>query len=327
MSISNAAYRQLLSEYEEKQLAAKRGRRLRVQKIEAEIPELSGLNSQLTEVSARLAVMRVKGNSESRAELERSRAALIEQRNMLMERAGYSVRDLEPVYECEACSDTGYVNGEMCSCMRARITDILYDQSNIKEILKKENFRNYTLRYYSNDPVSPDSDETPLSAANRAARTAWEFVQNFDNTSDNLFICGDVGTGKTFLSNCIAAELLDRGCYVIYLSAVKLFGMLADSTFGGGKKDGKTVEDLYGCDLLIIDDLGTEYTNSFIQSAFFNCINERLLRKKHTVISTNLSMEMIRENYSERIFSRIMEKYTLIRLLGGDIRIIRKMEE
>ena len=106
---------------------------------------------------------------------------------------------------------------------------------------------------------------------------------------------------------------------------MKLFGILAGNAFGSRSQE-RSDEDLFSCDLLIIDDLGTEYANSFTQSAFFNCINERLLRHKHTIISTNLSIEQIRTNYSERVFSRIAEKYKFIKLLGEDIRIIRKLE-
>lgn len=327
MNISNAAYQQLLREYDEKQLTAIRGARFRTQKIEIEIPEIFELNSQIAEASASLAVMRVRGDNSGRSEQEKKRQMLINRRNELLKEKGYSLEYMEPWYECSECKDTGYINGEKCSCLKSRIAEILFDQSNIKEVLKKENFNTYTLKYYKNVPLNPNTSETPLSIAKKAAEIAWDFVQNFDTTNDNIFISGDTGTGKTFLSNCIAAELIERGFNVIYLSAVKLFGILADNTFGGSRNQDSAPMDLLSCDLLIIDDLGTEYTNAFIQSAFFNCINERLLRGKHTIISTNLSVENVRDNYSERVFSRITEKYRFIKLFGDDIRIIKKMEE
>ena len=166
--------------------------------------------------------------------------------------------------------------------------------------------------------------DSPLGAARRAAREALDFTRDFADSTENMFICGPPGTGKTFLCNCIAKSVLDQGYDVIYLSAVKLFSLLADDAFGNKKND---ADQLLSCDLLIIDDLGTEYTNSFVQSSFFNCINERLLRGKHTIISTNLSLVEIQDVYSERVYSRIAEKYKLIKLSGKDIRILKKLEE
>lgn len=327
MSISNSAFEQLLREYDEKQLAASRECRLRVQRIESEVPALAQINSRIAEMSVDLAVQRIRGVAADRRAYEERRDALIAQRDRLLREAGYSAYDLQPHYECSICKDTGYVENRKCRCLQSRIIDLLYDQSNIRNLLEKENFETYSFQYYSNVPLSPSSDETPLSIAKKAVSIAQDFVHHFASSSDNLFISGATGTGKTFLSNCIAKEVLDRGYTVIYLSAVKLFGILADNTFRSNAGPQQMSEDLYSCDLLIIDDLGTEYTNSFIQSAFFNCINERLLRNRHTIISTNLSMEQIGRNYSERVFSRIAERYTLIRLFGEDIRIIKKLEE
>lgn len=332
MSLSNTAFERILKEYDEKQLAVKRDLRLRTEKIEQEIPELTEINSHIAALSVDMAVQRIKGKTqgENNASLEAYRAekeALISRREELLKRHGYSHEDLEPHYVCSLCQDTGYVNGEKCRCLKNRIVELMYDQSNIREILKRENFSSYSFRYYSSVPLSPHSDESPLTIAKKAVAIAHDFVHFFPTSSGNLFITGETGTGKTFLCNCIAKDLLDQGYYIIYLSAVKLFGILADSTFHNNREQEQLSEDLLSCDLLIIDDLGTEFTTVFIQSAFFNCVNERLLRKKHTIISTNLSIEQIRDNYSERVFSRIAERYTMVRLFGEDIRIIKKMEE
>ena len=152
-----------------------------------------------------------------------------------------------------------------------------------------------------------------------------EFVRTFGQEFRNLFLYGDTGVGKTFLSNCIAKELIDSAYSVIYFTAFELFDIFAKSRF-----DKDTLADtMYGyifdCDLLIIDDLGTELTNSFIASQLFLCLNERLLKKRSTIISTNLSLESIVEIYSERIFSRITSNYTMLRLTGDDIRIKKKL--
>jgi len=325
LHISETAFRQILREYDEKQLRSSRDLRLRRQKIEEEIPQLQKINSRIAELSVNMAVMRVKGMKPDMQAYQEEKQDLVRRRQELLSAAGYSLQDLEPRYECPACQDTGFINGEKCSCLKARMIDVLYDQSNIREILQKENFRFYTLDYYSPVPLPEANGESPLSFAKKALQSAWDFVHHFAETSDNLFITGGTGTGKTFLCNCIAREILDAGYSVIYLSAFKLFGILRDHAFGDWKN--KAEEDLSSCDLLIIDDLGTELTNTLTQSVFFDCINERLLRNRHTVISTNLSIEQISINYSERVFSRIAEKYTYIELLGQDIRISKKMED
>ena len=134
-------------------------------------------------------------------------------------------------------------------------------------------------------------------------------------------IYGNAGVGKTFLSNCIAGELLNRGKGVIYLTAYQFFDQLADYTFRRGANNAQTLPAFLHCDLLIIDDLGTELNNSYINSQLFLCINEGILNKKSTIISTNLSLEQINRSYTERVFSRIIQSYTLLHIYGEDIRI------
>ena len=136
---------------------------------------------------------------------------------------------------------------------------------------------------------------------------------------------GDTGVGKTFLSHCIAKELLEQSYSVIYFTASQLFDILAKNTFDKDADAGLVHDHILDCDLLIIDDLGTEFANSFTTSQLFICLNERILRKKSTLISTNLALEDIRNIYSERIFSRITSTYTVLRMTGDDIRIQKKL--
>ena len=165
---------------------------------------------------------------------------------------------------------------------------------------------------------------TERETARRAYDIARGFVRNFDSSFENLFLYGDTGVGKTFLSHCIAHDLLESAHCVMYFSAFDLFELLADSKFSRDKTEGQ--EFVFDSDLLIIDDLGTEYTNSFIASQFFTCINERLLHRKSTIISTNLSLESLADLYTERSFSRITSSYSLLKIIGDDIRIKKKLE-
>ena len=157
--------------------------------------------------------------------------------------------------------------------------------------------------------------------AKRAHDTAQNFVRYFDTEFQNLFLYGDTGVGKTFLSHCIARELLNTAHCVLYFSAFDLFDLFAQSAFSK-KADDRCSEDLiYDCDLLIIDDLGTELTNSFVSSQLFLCINERIMRRKSTIISTNMKLSDVSGTYSERTFSRIASSYQMVKLIGKDIRI------
>ena len=197
---------------------------------------------------------------------------------------------------------------------------MLYAQSNLNEILEKENFDSFSFDYYSATIKNEATGLSALETARRAYDTAQRFVQNFDHKFENLFLYGDTGVGKTFLSHCIARELLRSTHCVLYFSAYDLFDMMAANSFS--RKDTGTDEELiYDCDLLIIDDLGTELTNSFVSSQLFLCLNERIMRRKSTIISTNLTLKNFSDTYSERTFSRIASNYQMISLIGKDIRI------
>lgn len=322
--IARTAFEKILKEYDEKQLKAARELRERREQIERLVPRLSEIESKIAGLSVSEAIARIS-KSELPGDYREKLSSLRREKAEALALAGFSEADLAETYECSKCKDTGFIGSDLCSCFRERITDVLYDQSNIKEILKEENFDTFSFRFY------PKGES--LNSAESAFKRARDFVDNFAFTDESLFITGATGVGKTFLTNCIAKALLDQGYLVVYLSAIRLFDILSDATFGSAKNgtEGASSEfirkNIYDCDLLIIDDLGTEMVNSFTATQLFQCINERILKKKHTVISTNLSLKQLQENYSERVVSRIANKYTLIKLLGNDIRMIKKLEE
>ena len=208
--------------------------------------------------------------------------------------------------------------------------DLLYTQSNLQEILKSENFSTLSLDYYSRNHIDPVTGRSSLDSMKTALHACHEFVDTFSTDFRNILLYGDTGVGKTFLSNCIAKELIDAAYSVIYFSSKHFFDILAENTFG--KKDSDSYDEespdtnyIYNCDLLIIDDLGTEMANGFTSSQLFACLNERILRRKSTIISTNLALDDIKNIYSERIFSRLSSSYTMLRLTGDDIRIQKKL--
>ena len=250
-------------------------------------------------------------------DLRDSLAELSGRKVQLLEDAGFAPDYLEPVYECPDCQDTGYIGSEKCHCFKQAMITLLYEQSNIREMLRTENFDSLSYEYYEGED---------LSRFKNAVRTCRNFVKNFNSDYHNLFFYGTVGTGKSFLSGCVAKELIETGHSVIYFSATGLFDLLSKNSFDYKNREElrETYADLYQCDLLIIDDLGTELTNQFVTSQLFALLNERHMGKKATIISTNLSLEELRNRYSDRIFSRITSHYEICKLTGQDIRMYRK---
>ena len=325
MALSNSQYDAILRTYEQKQRNNRDLLDKRRQTVYNQIPELENLHNSLSLLGVKQARKLLNGDEHALQELKEERKKLTDRKAMLLTSAGYPADYLEPIYDCADCKDTGYIGNQKCHCFQKAIIDLLYTQSNLKNVLAKENFSTFSFAYYSENHVDPVTGRSSLETMQNAHRTALEFVDTFSDEFRNLFLYGDTGVGKTFLSNCIAKELIDRAFSVIYFTAYDFFDTLAKSKFEKDDTAEMMSEHIFDCDLLIIDDLGTELPNSFTVSQLFLCLNERLLRRKSTVISTNLSLESIVDIYSERTFSRITSNYTMLKLTGDDIRIKMKL--
>lgn len=324
MALSNMQYDEILREYDERQLQNKTILESRTREIYKKIPELLEIEHSIAEYSVASARKLFGGDSDAIKNLKQQLAELRIRKAQLLKDAGYPADYLSPIYNCPDCKDSGYINGKHCHCFTQKIIDIIYDQSNLKDILVYENFSNFSLKYYSDNEVDSNG-LSPLKAAKNAYYECQKFVETFDSSFSNLLFYGDTGIGKTFLSNCISKEVLDKGHSVIYFTAFQLFDILSRGIFDKDNKAMAAHQNIFECDLLIIDDLGTELTNAFTSSQLFLCLNERILRKKSTIISTNLNMVQLGEIYSERTFSRILKYYKIIKMFGDDIRIKKRI--
>ncbi len=230
---------------------------------------------------------------------------------------------LQPIYECKKCNDTGYLeSGERCSCFKQQIINQLYEMSNMKYMLAKENFETFDMTVFSDKPYNNER-LTPRQNMMRILGICENFFVSFDNTKSNLLFYGSTGLGKTFMCNCLAKALIDKGKTVIYQTAFKILEIVEEHKFNKHHEHELNKENynlLFTSDLLIIDDLGTELINSFTNSELFNIINSRLISGRSTVISTNLSMEQLANTYSDRIISRIFNKYISCKFYGNDLR-------
>lgn len=320
MPLQNFQYETIMREYSRKQSRNRQLLEERRRELYERLPRFAQIDGEIAEASAAKARALLLGKETGTEDLRLSIARLAKEREELLEKNGYPQDYLELPCDCPICQDTGYVGSEKCVCFKKAEVELLYTQSELAEILKEENFAHFSFDYYSDTIRNEATGLTSRETARRAYDMAQRFVKDFDASFENLFLYGDTGVGKTFLSHCIAGELIASAHCVLYFSAFDFFAMLAGNTFSreGSRGDGEMI---YDCDLLIIDDLGTELTNSFVSSQLFLCINERIMRRKSTVVSTNLTLEKFSDTYSERTFSRIASNYQMIKLVGKDIRL------
>jgi DNA replication protein DnaC len=320
VNLSAAHFDSIMREYDNQRLENMHGLNARTQAVYDKFPEIKQIDQQISELAEKFAASFTTEGVMSFAQYKEKLSDLRMEKEALLKCYRIDPKELQMQYRCPDCQDTGYIENEKCHCLKQRIIDEMYQQSNLREILNAENFSTLSYRYY---------DQENMEKMQVAIETCTKFAENFDKTFENILLCGTVGIGKTFLSNCIAKEVLDKGHSVLYLSAFQLFDLMAKNSFSGNAPKESSVAEQYphifDSDLLIIDDLGTELANSFTMAGFFLVINERILRKKSTLISTNLSPEEILTTYTERTASRIISNYTMLKLSGSDIRLKKKL--
>jgi DNA replication protein DnaC len=325
MPLTNAQHDAIMRIYDGIQTKNQHIQNERYEEIVNLCPEIQEIENEVIALSLRTAAARIEGQSGNDYTVRLKE--LNERKTACLAGLSKPADYLEPIYDCKLCHDKGYVNGKKCSCFTKKAIDLVYSDSNMKNIISSENFDTFSYEWYDRTTKIPSLGLTPYNNMQRVVSICHSFIDNFDKKHDNLLFFGDTGIGKTFLSNCIARELLETSHSVIYLTATELFKRFEQKDFN--KADTPALDSSYilDCDLLIIDDLGTEFGNSYTNSRLFYCINERILRQKSVIISTNLSLSDIRDLYSERVFSRLTSSYTMLKLVGDDIRILKKTRQ
>ena len=292
----------------------------RRKEIETHHPEILELDSLIQKKSLGLSLSILKGIDESilnkfKDEITDLR---VKKTEALVEN-GYDADYLNLHYRCQKCKDEGYIGINRCSCFRKKLVQLYYKNSDLKDTLLVNNFSNFNLSLFSNHKLNEDDRFSPRKNIENILKYLREdYIPNFNSTTDNLLFYGDSGTGKTFLSCCIAKELLDDGFLVVYRTVDELMSNLREIKF---ESNSELENMLINCDLLIIDDLGAEQITDFSTTEFFNLLNKKLLRKKKMLISTNLSLADIRTTYTERISSRLLGNFKLYKFYTEDIRI------
>lgn len=316
MSLTREQYDSIMREYDSVRSANQALTERKLAKIYKEYPQLQAWENRIVALKVSQSRFALDGKDEQMEQAEDEVTMLRVRRLSFLESVGLSEEDFDVVCTCKDCKDTGYIIGsdsirKKCHCFRKRELEILYNQSGIRQLLSEEDFSKLSFAFRQGDDLKKLED---------AVDFCKKYIAKFDEDYRNIVFCGTVGTGKSFLSCCIAHELLESYHSVIYLSSQQMFEKLADKQFGNRDERDEITDDLAECDLLIIDDLGTELTNNFVTSALFGLLNERHLHRKSTIISTNLSLQEIRDRYSDRILSRLTGSYSFISLTGQDMR-------
>ena len=311
---------ELMDMYEKIRTDENRKLMKRREEIKNKYPEILELDTTIQKLCLNLSMAALRGITDQN-ELNNIKEKITDLRakkyEMLVSH-GYNPDYLNLHYNCPKCKDTGFIGIEKCSCFKSKLIKLYYKDSDLEEAVKTNNFKNFNINLYSNHKLNDERYTPRKNIEDILEYITGEYLPNFKNSNTNLLFYGNSGTGKTFLSWCIAKELLDKGFLVVYKTSDDLLRALKDIKFNN---DTDLENLLINCDLLIIDDLGSEQITDFSSTELFTLINKKILKNKKMLISTNLSLPLISKRYSERISSRIIGEFKLFKFFAEDIRI------
>lgn len=294
----------------------------KLQEAYARLPRLKEIDMALVSTMAQAAQAAFLQGTDGKAALERARNSnlqLQEERKALVERylePGFLTE--EPI--CPDCGGTGYVGAEMCHCLKALCVE--EQRKGMGAAFQNAGFESFLLDYYS-DAVIPQLKTSPRSVMERTLSSCRRYARSFSMESGNLLLSGGTGLGKTHLALAIGAAVGEQGYSVCYETAAGLFGKLEKAKFAPSEENTREAAKLENCDLLILDDLGTEMPSQFVTAALYALLNTRLLNKLPMIITTNLNVDEVADRYSGQIASRLYGEFKRLAFVGSDIRILK----
>ena len=317
--MDSAVMDSIITEYENQRASNKRERDKRVYEAYELAPEIKKIDMEIARIGSSTLrnILASPDDTGAKEEMKNKFKILKKKKNDLLLKFNIPADYDKLRYKCDMCKDTGYVEGKgRCSCFNQKLIDRLYDASNMRELLKKQNFNLFNMDFYSKNHVK-DFKNTPYENMVNTKKFCEEFVDNFEKPSKSLMFYGDTGLGKTYMSSCIGKAVMDKGRTVLYMRSTRLFRMLDDERFGRSK-DG--TDGLYEVDLLIIDDLGTETYSKNNSSYILDLVSERINRDKKMIINTNYNFEGLEKLYTKRFSSRLLDSFNMMYFYGEDIR-------
>ena len=284
-------------------------------------PEAANIERELsaTSVEAAKAVLSGSDSSVELVKLREKNKNLKQRLSSILQSVNLPEDYLEIKYNCPECEDEGFIDGIMCKCMKNMLKLEAYNKLNELSPLETSSFDNFSVNYYSDIPMH-DGEQSPRERMTLIFNFCKKYAENFKKNSPSLLMTGNTGLGKTHLSLAIAREAINKGFGVIYTSTQNMISNMEKEKFRGYAASNESEKHYADCDLLIIDDLGTEYATPFSSAAVYNVINSRIMRGKPTIISTNLSMRELEKYYTQRMVSRIIGNNIRLEFLGSDVR-------
>ena len=324
MGYNSSIYKKIYDEYSQKYLVARERADVRAQEVRRAIPEIAKIDRELSLTGLEVFSASLSGGDTASkiAEIRAKNEALQAKRAELLVANGYPADYSDVKYDCTKCGDTGFVDNKMCSCMKEALTLAGIESSGFANLIKEQRFDNFSLDYYKKNATHYDMMGKNLEFLK-------EYAKNFDaKNSQSILMMGGTGLGKTHLSSAVAYEVIEKGNDVFYTGAIDLFSQFEIQRFKSyNNEPNEIIERYFESDLLIIDDLGTEMINQFSVSTLYNLLNDRLSRKKPTIVSTNLSKDEIMKKYTDRITSRMFGEYKIVFFAGTDIRAQKLMKK
>lgn len=319
MGYNQANYTRIRKEYETKYLRAREDADRRRAEALLVIPELADIDRALGQTGLMILGAALAGEDpDASVQAVRSKnEALQKQKRALLVARGFPADYTEIRYECPICQDEGFFEFKICSCMKKKLVEAAYESSGMAELLRVQSFENFDLSYYADDPQTAHHMK-------RVFDLCLGYARDFSpSVCSNLLLMGGTGLGKTHLSTAIARRVIDEGHDVFYTTVTNLISDFEVQKFGHsvGNETGLGTSQYFDCDLLIVDDLGTEIINQFTATVLYNVINTRISRKKSTIINTNFSRDELRAKYADRITSRLFGEYRVIPFVGRDVRM------
>ena len=320
MAYNKQNYQRVREIYQTKYLLALDEAARRTDEVHRKSPELRALDRTLSQTAIKIAMAALGTGEEYKEKLaavEKENLALQARRAEILVEMGYPADYTVPPYECKKCNDRGFAGTKMCECMRRDLVLAAFESSGIGALLRTQGFDTFSLEYY------PAGEERELMGRNLALLR--EYAEGFSVQSDSLIFCGATGLGKTHLSTALARRVIERGFDVYYTTALQMFGDFEHARFGTemGMESVVSLDRYTNCELLILDDLGTEVSNQFTNSCLYMVLNERINKGLPTVISTNLSGKEIKARYNDRIASRILGDFKPFLFVGTDVRRLK----
>ena len=323
------AYRKVMRDLEKERERAENSRFEQREKIFEKFPRLKEIEQILGNIGLKISRLALGGNLQEINKLRQESDALKKERLSLLGKTHDKYFTLK--FNCEKCSDTGFIShhpgnpAEPCSCLKQRLINEYYSMSNMNQVLSDENFDTFDISLFSTE-TNKNEGLSPRKNMENNHKEALSFVQSFSEKFQNLYLYGEPGLGKTFLCHCIAKDLLNHAHTVLYLTAPRLCKVIENARFNRDYSEppSEMLDSVDNADLLVLDDFGAETPTSITTAALFDIINQRILTRKPTIISSNFSINDLEPLYSQRFTSRFFGFYEPLKFFGDDIRVKKK---